>query len=781
MDEQTIRAVFDLQGVVQGIGMRPALHRLARAARLGGFVQNRSGTVRLSLEGTPDGVDDFVTSLPDHLPPHARLDDVIAVSREPIPPGETVAPFRIIDSTEGDGFEILIPADLAMCPDCKHEILDAEDRRFGYPFTTCTRCGPRYTVLESMPYDRERTTMKCFPLCPDCRAEYENPDDRRFHAESIACSRCGPSLALLHPDGSPLPGHPLQAARRLLSEGGILAVRGLGGFHLAADAMNRDAISLLRARKDRPHKPFAVMAQTLDTIRELCDMPPAAEGLLQSVEAPIAILDTRETAIAAGLPIDLLTPDAMTLGIMLPTTPLHHLLLAPLDGDPTPSFRLLVMTSANARGEPICISTPEALDRLDNIADAVLTHDREINLRCDDSVTIIQSGRPQVWRRARGYAPHPVALRFPLAKCALAMGAENKNCIAVAWEDRIVPSPHIGDLDTPAALDGFDRVVATLPAFLGRRPEVVAVDLHPDMYSSVRGRQEATAHGIPVCEVQHHHAHAMACLAEHGIREGLALTFDGTGLGPDGAIWGAELLECLPKGYRRLATFLPVALPGADEAVRTPVRQLVARWHDASTATSPAWRDRLGITEEQDAVWRAQCDEALNSPRTHAAGRLFDTFSMLLGFPPAHITYEGQAAIRLEAAARRYAGGSVPPISFNDVERDGMLYIDWRGLFASFPEPGSISGREAELAMALHRAVAEAALRMVEYGLSVTSYRSVALSGGVFMNRILTEILVPRLQARGLDVLLHRATPPNDGCIAIGQAAIAGAEGDISF
>jgi len=773
-DDKVIR-VFDLAGVVQGVGLRPTVYLLAEKAGLCGWVQNRTGVVRLRLEGEARAIDAFMRRLPGALPPNARLDTVSEIESDALPEGAGASDFKILPSVLSGRPTVVIPADLAICTDCRAEIQDPCNRRYGYPFTTCTRCGPRYTVVESMPYDRDRTTLSAFPLCPACRAEYENPRDRRFHAESTACPRCGPRLSLLDMQGVAVEGDPLRVARQTLAQGGAVGVRGIGGFLLAANAFDREALRKLRERKRRPHKPFAVMAADMATVRRYCAVPSAAEALLISPEAPIVILDVLPEAVSgARLPLDLLTPDAPTLGVMLPTSPLHLFLLTPLAGDPVPAFELLVMTSGNRGGEPICLTNAEAVDRLGGIADLLLCHDREINLRADDSLAVIQHGAPQLWRRARGYAPNAILLARPLRRCVLAMGAELKNTVAVGFEDRVVVSPHVGDLETPEALDGLERVARALPQFLERRAEAVAVDLHPDMHATVLGRRIAAERGVPVVEVQHHYAHAAAAFAEHGEEAGLALVMDGTGLGTDGAVWGAELFAVDPAGYRRLATFAPVPLPGGDAAVRRPARQVVARWVAAGVELTDGRLRRLGVTPEEGAVWRQQCLRQLNAPLTHAAGRVFDAFSALLGLAPETVTYEGQSAIRLEAAARRSSRRDVPHLPFSQSEKDGMLVIDWAESFALLADERLTAGRACDWAYGEHSSVADAALAMIEYGLSSGNACPVALSGGVFMNRILTDLVAQRLEALGIRVLLHRRIPPNDGCIALGQAVVAG-------
>ncbi len=775
MSEPVVRHTYDLRGVVQGVGFRPALYRLACDAGLGGWVQNRAGVVRLVLDGPASQVTGFMAALPSCLPPNARLDTVTRVSAESLT-GPARLPFRIVASVSPDAADIVIPADLRLCADCAREIFDPADRRYGYPFTTCTQCGPRYTVVTAMPYDRERTTLAAFPLCPACRTEYENPADRRFHAESMACPACGPQVTYAAPSHPTVRGGgAIPAARAALRAGRIVAVRGLGGYLLSADAFNRATLQRLRDCKRRPHKPFAVMARDLAAVRRFCRVPRAAAELLESAAAPIVILDVLPDAVGAGrLPTDLLTPDARTLGVMLPTTPLHRLLAEPLTGDPTPAFDLLVMTSGNRRGEPIALGNAEAHERLAGIADAWLTHDRDITLRNDDSVCAMQGDVPQVWRRARGYAPEPVALAWSLGRPALAMGADMKNAVALGYGNRVVLSPHIGDLDTPEALDGFETVVRTLPEFLRKSPEAVAVDAHPDMQSAAFGRRLARASGVPVVEVQHHHAHAVACLAEHGYREGLALVMDGTGWGADGTVWGAELLAVNETGFRRLATFAPVPLPGGDAAVREPARQLVGRWATAGIPLVPERLAALGVGEMEAGVWAMQAQQGVNAPLSRAAGRVFDAVAVALGVAPRVITYEGQPAIRLEAAARACRETRLPDVPFETREEQGLLVVDWAPAFRVLSDDPTVRDHAPLWALAFHVALAKAASQMIQSKCHYCRQRRVALSGGVFMNRILNELLVTDLESAGLEVLRHGSTPPGDGCIALGQAVVAG-------
>jgi hydrogenase maturation protein HypF len=773
-ENQSIRVTVDVTGAVQGVGFRPAVFRLATRAGLGGSVQNRSGAVRLVLEGPPASVDAFLHKLPDALPHPIRVDQLRRVGPSVEIEHRSSAPFLIETSTEDAAPDIVIPADMACCDACTSEVFNPAERRYGYAFATCTACGPRYTIVNAMPYDRARTTMNAFPMCPRCAEEYADPQNRRFHAETIACPDCGPQLSLLGADGNPTPGKPLQTARAMLLHGNILAVRGIGGFLLAADAFNAETLTRLRDRKNRPHKPFAVMARNLEVVRRYCNVTDESASLLSSRERPIVILDVRPDT-TLNVPTDLLTPDAATLGVMLPTSPLHELLMRPFADDPTPPFDLLVMTSGNRRGEPICIANEEATLRLSGIADAFLCHDREINLRNDDSLFATQSFGPQVWRRARGHAPEPIALPRPVRRTVLAMGAELKNTVTLAYDDRAVLSPHIGDLETPEANDGFEQVVTCLPAFLERKPEAIAVDMHPDMHSTRTGNSLARKLDVPLVTVQHHHAHGAACLAENALEQGLALVLDGTGLGPDGTIWGAELLWIDGDGFRRLATFSPVPLPGGHAAVVQPRRQLAGRWSESNPDSERL--ASLGIDGNEWRIWHSQCRQGLNAPMTHAAGRLFDACAAALGISPQRVTYEGQAPVRLEAEARRAPeSADSEALSFIPREEQRLLTIDWAPTFNALADCAPAPRDVPAFAMAFHHAVARACVTMIRYGFDQVALDvpAVALSGGVFMNRILTQLVVAELDRLRARALVHRRTPPNDGCISLGQAVIAG-------
>ncbi len=765
------RRTFEIRGIVQGVGFRPTVHRLAMELGLGGLVQNRAGSVYLELQGREDQIAAFLELLPLKLPAISRIDSLIQTSDTAIADNRRSS-FQIIESTFSERSRVSFPPDAAMCAECLAEIRNPADRRYGYPFTTCTNCGPRFTVINGTPYDRERTTLSLFPLCSHCLAEYQDPSGRRFHAESIACAACGPQVFFADARGQKLEGNVMTRARCELSQGKILALRGIGGYLLALDAFSSEAIKRLRERKKRPQKPLALMARNLEVIEQYCEVPEAAKRAVLSPEAPIVILNIRKD-VSPSLPVELLSPDTATLGMMLPTSPLHLLLFEPLAGDPTPAFDLLVMTSGNRRGEPICIKNEEAFERLKGIADGFIYHQREINLRADDSVSVVQRDRLQLWRRSRGYTPRALRLRVPLAHPVLAMGGELKNAIALGEGRELVLSAHLGDLDTPEALAGLKNVVESFPRFLNCSPQIIAVDLHPDLHSSILGKKLAHERDLPLLEIQHHYAHAASAMAEHDLDECLALTFDGTGYGADGTIWGAELLHARLEGFERMASFRPARLPGADAAVRQPVRQLVARLIDAGLEITSSMRRSFGITDDQLLIWKQQTAKGLNAPFSSAAGRLFDAFGVFLGVAPNITTYDGQAAICLESAAKR---GRVAELTldFQAVEEDSVLRIDWRSAFCRMASEPALRARAEDWALAVHHGVANAALRMLQYGLDQTMSRKIVLSGGVFMNQVLTSLLLDKLEKSGLEVFIHHEVPPNDGGLAAGQAYIAG-------
>ncbi len=709
------RRRFELTGTVQGVGFRPFVYRLARRHDLAGFVLNDGRGVVIEAEGEPEPLDSFAAALEAEAPRLARVETVSARSVRPRGEGE----FAIAPSGSRDG-GAAIPPDVATCDECLAELFDAKDRRHRYPFINCTRCGPRFTIVERVPYDRPNTTMAGFEMCAECRAEYEDPADRRFHAEPIACPACGPTLSM-----------PLADAIAVLRDGGILAVKGLGGYHLACDASSEPAVARLRARKHRERKPFAVMAAEPEPLAT----PDAAElELLSSPRRPVVLVRRRPGAALA----DSVAPRTPWLGLMLPYTPLHHLLLDDFGGP-------LVMTSGNVSDEPIAIDDEDARRRLGGIADAFLAHDRPIHRRCEDSVA--RASLPI--RRSRGFTPDPVRLPRRGRRTIVATGAELKSTFCVARAGEAFLSAHLGDLDSEPAYAAFRSDLELYLEMLGIAPELIAHDLHPD-YLSTRWAREQDAE---LLGVQHHHAHAAACLAEHGERgPALALVFDGTGYGIDGTMWGGELLRCDLGSFDRVAHLEPVPLPGGESAIREPWRSAAAYLERAGR---PVPFERWPVVRESLKV---------NAPLSSGMGRLFDAAAALLGFD-GPVTYEGEAAIELELLAAEAAAEPYPC-------RVAAGVIHGLDLVAAVHDDLAAGRERSEIAAAFHEGVAAAAAAAcAEAG----APRVVALSGGSFQNLRLTGSLRRRLEREGFRTLTHRVVPPNDGGISYGQAAVAAA------
>jgi hydrogenase maturation protein HypF len=700
-------------GLVQGVGFRPFVHALAERLGVAGFVLNDGRGVVIEAEGEGEVLDAFTAALTQAAPALAAVESVTGTT---IPPrGEAEFVIRASARTGGTA---RIPADAATCDDCLRELFDPRDRRYRYPFVNCTQCGPRFTIVQRVPYDRPNTTMAGFDLCADCRREYEDPRDRRFHAEPIACPVCGPQLTM-----------PLEDAVRLLLDGGILAVKGLGGWHLACDASHDDAVARLRERKRRDEKPFAVMATDPG---ELAEVAAGEEGLLRSREAPIVLVRRRSQAAVA----EAVAPGTPWLGVMLPYTPLHHLLVAD-------AGRALVMTSGNLSDEPIAVGDAEACERLGAIADAFLGHDRPVHRRCEDSVV-----RPAFpLRRSRGHAPDPLPLPVPARSPVVAAGAELKSTFCVARGSEAFLSAHLGDLDSAAAYQAFRDDLGLYLDMLGVQPAVIACDLHPEYLST----KWAHAQDAELVEVQHHHAHAAACLAENGdTGPALALVFDGTGYGTDGTLWGGELLRCDLAGFERLAHLAPLPLPGGEAAIREPWRMAALHLERLGL---PVPFERWGVVRES---LRA------NAPLTSGMGRLFDAVAALLGVRE-RVTYEGQAAIELELLA-----GDTVAEPYGCRLAEGR--IEGADLVRAVHDDLSADRPREEIAAAFHEGVAAVAAAACE---RAAEPRTVVLSGGSFQNLRLLESTRARLEGLGFRVLSHRLVPPNDGGISYGQAAIA--------
>ncbi|GEJ55745.1 carbamoyltransferase HypF [Anaeromyxobacter diazotrophicus] len=751
-----------IRGTVQGVGMRPFVYRVAGVEGVRGRVRNDARGVTIEAFAGAEALRRFVARLEAERPPAARFD---ALACERIP-DEPVEGFAIVES-EGAAAaapRVSIPPDLATCPDCLRELFDPADRRYRYPFTNCTSCGPRFTIARGVPYDRALTTMAPFALCPACRREYEDPRDRRFHAEPNACPACGPHLALLAPDGRPLAEREeaLAAAVQALREGRIVAVKGVGGFHLACDARAPAAVARLRLRKRREEKPLAVMPRDLAEAELLCELGDAERRLLTSPERPIVLAPRRDGCDVAPE----VAPDTPLLGLLLPYAPLHHLLLEGVR-------RPLVMTSANLSEEPIAYRDGEAVARLSGVADLLLVHDREIETRADDSVARVVAGAPVLLRRSRGYAPRPVRLARALGRPVLAVGALLKNTFCLGVGDAAHLGPHIGDLENLETLASFEGAVARLEQFLRARPALLAHDLHPDFTSTRYALERARAEGLPAVAVQHHHAHAAGCMAEHGLEgPALALTWDGTGLGDDGAAWGGELLLARYGGYERLATFRPVALAGGDKAIREPWRVALAALDDAFGGAPPLEALPLfrAAPAGEVALVRQMIARGFNAPPAHGAGRLFDAAAALALARP-RAGYEGQLAMALEAVA----GGTSPGrYAFHVDTSTAPWQLDWRPLVRELAGD-VVAGRPAGLVAArFHGALVAAAAELVRLAAARHGRLPVVLSGGCFANARLAEGIIHELSGV-FQVYLPRAAPPGDGGIALGQAVVADA------
>ncbi|SCL29787.1 hydrogenase maturation protein HypF [Micromonospora pallida] len=741
-----------VEGIVQGVGFRPFVHHLAAEYRLAGFVGNDTEGVFAEVEGEAAAMASFVADLSRRAPTLAQVE---RVSTEVVPPTGQRG-FGIVASVTGVGRATLISPDTATCPDCLAELSDTADRRHGYPLTNCTNCGPRFTIVTDVPYDRRATTMAEFPLCADCAAEYADPQDRRFHAEPVCCPACGPTLRLVDADGAPVPGDPVEAAARWLRDGRIVAVKGLGGYHLATRADDEQAVSALRAGKRREEKPFAVMAGDLRAARVLVDVPPAAVPVLTGARRPVVLLPRRVDApVAASV-----APDNRDLGVMLPYAPLHHLLLSRL-GTP------VVLTSGNISDEPIAHRDDDARERLAHLADGFLVHDRRIHVRTDDSVVRVFRGRELPVRRSRGYVPAPVTVPWPFDRPVLACGAELKNTFCVAKGRRAFVSHHIGDLENYETLCAFTDGIAHFSRIFDVRPEIVAHDLHPEYLSTKYALQRDD---VELVGVQHHHAHIASCLADNG-EPGpvIGVAFDGLGFGSDGTLWGGELLVADLRGFDRVGHLGAVPMPGGVAAVREPWRMAVAYLDDIYGDAVPD----LAVVRRHERRWStvvALARSGTNSPRTSSAGRLFDAVSAILGLRD-RVTYEGQAAIALEQRARLderggYRVEAAGPVPFVDVGR-GLVRCVVEDLLADV-DPGRIAAR-------FHHGLADAVVRAAEAVRESTGLTSVALSGGVFQNVLLLERVVCGLETKGFRALVHSRVPPNDGGVCLGQAVVAAA------
>jgi len=766
--------VIRVRGLVQGVGFRPTVWRLANDLGLSGEVFNDGSGVLIRAWGRGEALRGFVEKLETNAPPLARID---AIETKPLR-GEAPRPgLHIVDSEQGAVLTGIVP-DAATCPACLADIVDPDNRRHRYPFTNCTHCGPRLSIVKAIPYDRANTAMASFDLCEACAAEYANPADRRFHAQPNACPECGPRLWLEDDTGAAMAGQDgtdaVERACTLIEDGAIIAIKGIGGFHLACDATDMAAVARLRKRKRRFDKPFALMARDADTIRRYVQVSVREEAALSDAAAPIVVLERRPDC--PQLPTEI-APGQTGLGFILPYSPLHHLLTRRLD-------RPIVLTSGNRSDEPQCVANEDARKRLRDIADAWLMHDRDIVNRLDDSVVRVAAGATRVIRRARGYTPAPIGLPdgFESASGVLAMGGELKNTFCLIKDGLATLSPHIGDLEDPSTHRDYRHALSLFRRIYDFDPTTVAVDGHPDYLSTQWGQALAEETGADIAEVQHHHAHIAACLAEHGVPLGaprvLGIALDGLGYGADGSLWGGEFLAAGYADFDRLARFAPVPLLGGEQAMREPWRNAYShlcqflgwknvrkRWPDLPIVDFLAGKPLATL----DAMVR----QGVNAPPASSAGRLFDAAAASIGLCRESTTYEGQAAIELEALA-----ATVPDVVEGygcDLTDDTPRTLGWAPLWRGVLDDLAGGTRAAVVSARFHQtvidAVSETALGLCRQG----GLKKAVLSGGVFQNRILLEGVTSALERHGLDVLSPRQVPANDGGLSLGQAAIAAA------
>jgi hydrogenase maturation protein HypF len=782
-DRDQISSRVSVRGIVQGVGFRPFVFNLAERFSLKGWVLNDSSGVEISVEGPREKVSDFISALHEEAPPLAHIESVRA-RQEPITGYES---FEIRHSERQQGSYQLVSPDIATCADCFQEIFYPSDRRYRYPFTNCTNCGPRFTIIADMPYDRPNTTMRVFPMCNDCRQEYQDPRNRRFHAQPNACPVCGPRLELVpSPErddayellqSSAAGGDVIERAAALLQQGAILAIKGLGGFHLACDATNADAVAELRRRKRRPDKPFALMMTDLKEVRRYCSVTASTRELLTSPQCPIVLLPWhKDSEIAEGV-----APSYRYLGVMLPYTPLHHILLRDVG-------RPLVMTSGNLTEEPIAADNDEARQRLGHLADAFVLHNRDIYARYDDSVwfvpqiAIADEGAseniesvPQPIRRARGYAPFPI--KTPMAvEQILACGPEIKSTFCLTRDRYAFVSQHIGDMENLETLEHYQRTVDLFARLFRVEPKIVARDLHPDYIATAYAIRRAQELDVPCIPVQHHYAHLAACLADNewDTEDGpvIGAIMDGTGYGADGQIWGGEWLVGDYATHRRVAHLQYLPLPGGDAATKAPWRIAFSYLYTLLDCGTAMRAVPEAISTEVTTLLAQQIELRLNTASTSSMGRLFDAVSALLGICT-HTSYEAQAAIELESAATAATGIETRAYPFGIRAIDGQQVVHLNETMASLVQDMERGEAVSVIAWRFHRTVAEIIVQVCQRISVETGLETVVLSGGCFQNRILLQMTVPALRKLGFQVLLHHRVPCNDGCVSLGQALIA--------
>jgi hydrogenase maturation protein HypF len=752
LSHEVVRQRLTITGIVQGVGFRPFVYGLARRCGLTGHVGNDGAGVFIEIEGAPESIDTFRAALINEAPPLARIDSLRAQNIAPL--GETG--FHICKSAAGDSISALIPPDLAICDNCLHELLDPDDRRYRYPFINCTDCGPRFTIIHHLPYDRPATTMADFLMCPDCEREYHDPRNRRFHAQPNACPVCGPQVWFQHHDGTRATVDPIEVAQAALARGDIVAVKGIGGFHLACDATNDHPLATLRRRKGRVDKPFAVMVRDLDAVRQIAHISDEEVALLTSRQRPILLLRKREDSPLS----ELVAPGNPSVGVMLPYTPLHYLLI---------SERPLVMTSGNLSGEPIVYDNNDALERLAPLVDSFLLHNRPIHAPCDDSVLRMHEGQELPIRRSRGYAPLPVTLPFS-APPLLAVGGELKNTFCLTHEQHAFLSQHIGDMENWETLEAFNRARTHLQNLYHVQPTALVCDLHPGYSTTHWAEQQAQRDGLPLLRVQHHHAHMAALMAEHGLTSPIiGVCFDGTGYGTDGAIWGGEILIADDSHFFRAAHLKYVPLPGGDAAIKRPYRAALAHLWAAGIAWDEDIEAVAACPPAERRILARQVEIGFQTVPTSSMGRLFDTAASLIGLRQI-VTYEAQAAMELEGIIDRDEASAY---AFELIRNeDGSLVLDPAPVLAALVHDACTGVAAGVMAARFHHSVAHIAVRVCVNLRDETGLNEVGLSGGVFQNVALLDLTVHGLREAGFTVYTHRLVPPNDGGLALGQAAI---------
>jgi len=750
------RRKIEIRGIVQGVGFRPTVYRFAKKHNLKGSVFNDSKGVTLDIEGHREDINSFLEELKKNPPPLSSIEKTLSKKL----PLKKFREFKIIESKEQKEKTTLVSPDIATCKDCQKELLDTEDRRYLYPFINCTNCGPRFTITKELPYDRKNTTMKKFKMCEQCRSEYENPTNRRFHAQPDACGDCGPRLELLDSKGKKIKGNPIDKTTEFLKEGKIVAVKGLGGFHLACNAKDIKAVKTLRKRKIRPYKPLALMAKDTSVISKFVHVSNKEKKLLISPRAPIVLLKKKQDCI---LPANI-APNNNFLGFMLPYTPLHLLLFQKLE--------VLIMTSGNKRDEPIAFDNEEAVKRLCAIADYFLVHDRDIWIQADDSIARIADGKVLLLRRGRGYAPGPLRSPVKSKKKIIGFGAHKHNTFSISRGDEIFVSHYIGETDNLETIKAFERGIKHFINFFDIPPDIAVVDLHPEYEATKFGKKWAEKNKKPLIEVQHHHAHIASCLADNHLDEKvIGVAWDGTGYGVDGKIWGGEFLIADLENYERKAHLQYIPLPGAEMAVKEPWRMGAVYLY--KTFGKDFLKLNIEFTEKLDtkkwAVVEKMIDKGVNSPETSSIGRLFDAVASILGVKD-FITYQGQAAIELEMIAKEIGKDFY---EFDIQEENDIYVINPSGVIGSIIKDIKSKVNIDAISMKFHISLAEMIVKISSLLRKETGIDKICLSGGVFQNMILRKETTKKLLKEKFEVYNHAKLPPNDGGISAGQAAIA--------